>query len=248
MRLNPFCRTRAARSPKRCADELGGTVGLAVLGLCGALLLGSVAGSGCNTDDTGHACGSPNQSLAASPVADENSLSTVVSLYRDANCNSFQCVAAGGLNPYCTRPCTYRALVKPIACLLDSACAAPSHCIKGQCTDDDCPHGFWCQVAQEVGQFAGQPFCVRRGCASDIDCGDIGNISCAVQGCYDHCLRDPKCAAHTSQCELLSLLNCKCQNGAPSCADSLLTCQPAGQAAPWPQGAVTRQGVCQPKH
>jgi hypothetical protein len=144
---------------------------------------------GCVADDTGHAC-SGISGLPTSPVADPSLPQLAVGVTRDTRCISLQCLTAQGVAPYCSRPCT------------PGSCAA----------------GFSCQVAQDVGPYANQKFCMRQTCSRVSDCGQAKHMACTALGCDDICRTDPKCPAHLIRCVPGST------QGTPTAL-----CQPSGQ-------------------
>jgi hypothetical protein len=226
-----------------------------------AALAASLALTACTTEDTGKLCDDPNMSFPAEPVTGENTIIDVVNLYRNAKCETFQCLQHNGLHAYCTRSCTYNPVPKNAkACTNDGDCSSPLHCNGNVCNDDDCPAGFWCRTVQDVGPLAGQQFCVRHdNCRSTVDCDDAASMTCSYVGCFDSCLRDPAhCSYHAKACESISKdMACTCDGqaynpnpaGDPKsvvCADQELTCQPPDAVQAFPAGAVTQKTVCMP--
>ena len=186
------------------------------LGLLTAVAL-ALSGVACEKESLGNACGTPPEPVV-NPVGGETPVIEVVRVERDSACESFQCLTQRGVPPYCTRTCKLNAAPEPKSCDGDTNCTAepfsgtdhpgvcvdgkctctddiqckePTHCADGACVDDDCPSGFWCERIQEVGPLANSHYCVyKTGCQTNIQCEDLGNMSCNQLGCFDACLRD----------------------------------------------------------
>jgi hypothetical protein len=114
----------------------------------------AMAGSACQTDDTGHCCQTViSDASSALPVpefpGDGGIPRNLVSQHPAFDCASLTCVSWQGSDPFCTRKCS------------------PTR---------PCPLGYDCEPVLESSPGAGaniQPddkFCVRRTCTSDQDC------------------------------------------------------------------------------
>jgi hypothetical protein len=221
------------------------------------IIVASSWNAACNVDDTGKLCGEPNVTLASTPVVGEVPVITVVDITRDSNCLTFQCLTHEGLPSYCTRTCKYNTPAQNAnSCSADSGCSPPLHCqIKpgdsnGVCNDDDCPAGFSCEEVAAVGPLAGTNYCTRQTeCQSELDCGDVGNVTCATLGCFGACLYDPSTcgtAPNPLTCVSETALNCTCtapNTALNKCSAANLSCTPPNTQT-FPAGSVTPLPVC----
>lgn len=234
--------------------------------LSASLLVVSVALTACNEDDVGEACGEGPTDFFASPIDGESPVSEIVRLQRDRACETFKCITHSGLNPYCTQTCTLDESTVGDSCENDADCdplfGDPNeneYCVNNTCIGDDCPAGFVCREFQDVGTAAGEMYCVRQTCDTNVDCGDLGNVECRSLGCYDQCFSDtaglnvdtdagtvscPQEAENFLTCDPIEELPCACPGGAENCSDADLQCQPQGLPLPWPTSTVAQRGVC----
>lgn len=212
----------------------------AILFSCVALV------AACESDDIGTRCEPEGDAPSPTePVAGEETLVEVVALERDGDCESFQCLSHRGYPPYCTRECKYES-DKGKACVSDADCKKPDHCFEGRCGEDDCPQGFVCGRVHEMGRNADSLFCLRReNCGSNIDCEDLGNVSCQKLGCVDQRLleNDPNAAPNLVCVDREELSFCACPGGNESCGDAELICDPVDADA-WEAGSVEQRSAC----
>lgn len=210
----------------------------------------------CQVDDTGKAC-TPTEvtEIGDEPVGGETPLVEVVRVQRDGACESFKCLRHMGLDPYCTRECTFIETPETPPCNNDADCDEPAKCAQdGVCRADNCADGFACRTIQQTGPEAGRFYCTRRTCDENIDCGNLGVINCVQQACYDSCLNDDttvSCGIHALTCEpttsFFSTVECFCANDGVSveqCPDAQLQCKLPDDFDFWPEASVTRRGVC----
>ncbi len=199
----------------------------------------------CEEDDVGREC-TPDQDplLSGDPVGGEDPVTEVVSVSRDQECEAFVCLTHAGLEPYCTRECSYDTPDRAKSCDSDADCKKPLHCFEGLCQDDDCPKGFVCSGVQDVGPLAGKLYCVRNSCDESLDCEDVNKLSCKRYGCVDRrlYLNDDSLPSQLV-CVARNTLECTCVNGGDDCPDDQFICDPA-DADEWPQGSVERIGYC----
>lgn len=208
---------------------------------------------GCEQAQLGQRCGTSPEPLPAEPIVAEDPVGEIVRLQRDGTCASFQCLTHRGLEPYCTRECTYPDAPDAPDCARDADCEPPNHCFRGQCRDDTCPGGFACRQIADVPKLNDALFCVMKsGCDDNFDCESLGEMECRDVGCVDRCQlpqnRDGASACSDSRLSCVSLdgLNCACEEGGTDCSDSELICQPQSTADPLPAGAVARRTYCMP--
>jgi len=234
----------------------------------------------CSTEELGNPCGTVATDVP-DPVQGEVPVVEVVRHERDSACESFQCLTHRGLPPYCTRTCELDSPAKAKACATDSECVgkpfaadlpgvcvnnvcqctadaqcrAPNHCEAGQCVDDDCPDGYWCRQIQAVGPLSPSHYCVfKTGCKSNIDCEDLGAMTCDKLGCYDVCLRDYSTCEkpNKDRCDELACYDDCVRIGSSTylCRDQSSDCQEAGcfDACTLPPGTAClfHRLVCEP--
>lgn len=224
------------------------TVLFAILGSAAALPL-----SACDEHDVGRPCTARTvDEVPAEPVGGEHPVGENVSVQRDGDCESFQCLVHRGYGPYCTRNCSYKESTKKGACATNGECKRPLHCFEGACQDDDCPAGFECREVQETGPLAGQLFCVQKeGCTENYDCEALGDVECRTLACYDQTLRAQEgVTEHLLTCidetELRSFCFCPEYPTNMPLTCQYPTCDP-DTSDPWPENSVEVRRVCERK-
>lgn len=208
----------------------------------------------CNDDkQLGGNCGTEEPPLAGELVEGETAVDEIVRIQRDGVCESFQCLTEGGLAPYCTETCSYESSSN-LPCNSDIDCrVSTEHCIDRVCKADNCPDGFLCDNVQENGPLANTRYCVReRGCLTNFDCGDVGNVRCEIVACLDACLlsaNSAECDTHYLHCQpRTEIPYCLCpgetEPTATTCESARITCVPPEGRPAFPSGAVSLRGIC----
>jgi hypothetical protein len=164
----------------------------------------------CRKSDIGTPCATQASTPLNAPVVGENPSLASVLVTRDSACESTQCLSESGISPYCTRTCSATSH-SDSACTQHSDCPRGQFCENGLCHTHTCPEGFYCQTPQPAGSLSQQRFCMRqRGCSTDASCNNLGELYCRPQACYDTCLTNNACSAHTLQCSSADTVSCTC--------------------------------------